>query len=100
MDAVPQLSEGALKRLVSAESGDSEWEAGHILQILSLKKIATANPQSSAPDRYRLIVSDGLNYSQAMLATQLNYMVDEGQLQKNTVVKLERVTCNVVSNKR
>ena len=99
MDAVPQLSEGCLQRLLSADASDNEWEKGHIVQILSLKKIQSAQP-TSAPDRYRLIVSDGLVYTQAMLAVQLAYMVDDGQLNKNTVVKVERLTCNNVSNKR
>lgn len=99
MDATPYLSHGCLKRLLSADSGDNEWEMGHNLQILSLKKIQNAQG-SSASDRYRLIVSDGESYTQAMLAVQLTHMVDDGQLNKNTVVKVERLTCNNVSNKR
>ncbi|KAI5119936.1 hypothetical protein M0805_002125 [Coniferiporia weirii] len=97
----PELSAGSLKNLLAAEAGDNKlWEAKHILQILSLKKIGNAREGSGSPDRYRLIVSDGENYTQAMLATQLTPMVDDGQLVKNTVVCVEKLTCNNVQNKR
>ncbi|KAH8117078.1 replication factor-a protein [Phellopilus nigrolimitatus] len=99
--ALPQLTSGSLNRLLSAAPGDNDlWEAGHVLQILSLKKIGAAREGSNGPDRYRLIVSDSANYTQAMLATQLTHMVDEGALQKNTVIKVEKLTCNNVQNKR
>ncbi|KAH9180401.1 replication factor-a protein [Lactarius sanguifluus] len=51
------------------------------LQFLSIKKVvasaATNSPSNQgAPtnDRYRIIISDGVHFLQAMLATQLNYL--------------------------
>ncbi|KAL5511367.1 STE23_2 [Sanghuangporus vaninii] len=80
--------------------GDSGlWEVGHVFQLVSLKKIGAAR-EGSVPDRYRIVISDGINYTQAMLATQLNHMVEDGELKKNSIVKVEKLTCNVVQSKR
>lgn len=95
-----QLSGGTLKQLLTSSDNDQElWEAGHTLQILSLKKIANAR-EGAGPDRYRIIVSDGEHYAQSMLATQLSFMVDEGQLAKNTIIRVDKLTCNNVQGRR
>lgn len=95
-----QLTTGSIERLLSVAPGDNElWETGHVLQLLSLKKIGAAR-EGAAPDRFRLVVSDGVHYTQAMLATQLTGMVDEGEIAKYSVVKVEKLTCNNVQNKK
>ena len=43
---------------------------------------------------------DGINYTQSMLATQLNHMVEDGELKKYTIVKVEKLSCNIVQSKR
>jgi len=45
-------------------------------------------------------MSDGVHYMQAMLATQLNGMVQDNTIQKGTVALLEKLTCNYVQEKR
>jgi replication factor A1 len=96
----PELTRGSLTKLLGGPSEDNGlWEAGHVLQILSLKKIGPAR-EGGGPDRYRLVISDGVHYTQAMLATQLSHMVEGGNLQKNTVMKVEKLTCNLVQSKR
>lgn len=57
------------------------------------------NP-SRLPISSRLIISDGVNYQQAMLATQLNPMANEGQIANRCVVRVDECVCNVVQNKR
>ena len=101
MDDEPQLSGGILERLLTAapEENNHLWEQKHVVQILSLKKIGSSR-DSISPDRYRLVVSDGDKYTHVMLATQLTRMVEDGQLTKNTVVAVEKLTCNMVQNKR
>jgi replication factor A1 len=48
----------------------------------------------------RVILSDGVNYIQSMLATQLNKMVDSKEIDKNTLLKLTGFATNVVSDRR
>ena len=51
-------------------------------------------------DRYRVIISDGVHFIQAMLATQLNDLVRTNAIGKHTVVVVEKATCNYVQAKR
>ena len=46
------------------------------------------------------MLSDGVHYQQAMLATQLNDTIDMENLKPNTLVKLDEVICNVVQDRR
>ena len=50
------------------------------LQLIDVKKIPPANDHAMAQDRYRLDISDGTQMMPAMLATQLNFMMDSGQV--------------------
>jgi replication factor A1 len=96
-----QLSAGSCEKLQSASQADSSvLESSHTIQFLSIKKVN--NPSSSAPsvDRYRIIISDGVHFIQAMLATQLNQMVNDGQISRHTVAVLEKATCNTVQSKK
>ena len=45
---------------------------------MDLKKVG-GNAQQGQ-DRFRLVISDGAHYMQAMLATQLNHIVEQGQV--------------------
>jgi replication factor A1 len=56
-----------------------------ILQILSIKKLPGA---TGAPDRHRLIISDGELFMQAMLSTSLNDQIEDGTFRRNAAVKL------------
>jgi enterochelin esterase-like enzyme len=48
----------------------------------------------------RLVISDGVHFQQAMLATQLNELVNDGQLQPKCVVRLNEYICNTVHGRR
>ena len=67
------LSTGAIQRLYN-----NDVTPGSVLQLVDIKKISASGGGSS--DRYRLVISDGQLYMQAMLATQLNEMVETGQV--------------------
>jgi len=85
------LTQGAL--LTICQNGTVE---NPNLQILSSKRIA-----GSSSERYRLLISDGMySNSYAMLATQLNGMVAENQLDDYCVVKVKRLQCNTMQGKK
>jgi len=48
----------------------------------------------------RIILSDGQYFIQAMLATQLNDMVTEKQVDKNVVIKLIEYVTNAVQSRK
>lgn len=97
-----QLTAGICERLNNAtDTNELEalWSSEPTVQILSIKKVGpTSGP--AATDRYRIIVSDGEFFLQAMMATQLNRFVEEGHVGKNTVVVIEKFTCNYVQEKK
>lgn len=97
-----QLTAGVCSRLNDVELSDDLTNSMPIVQILSVKKVGSVNSSGAAstPDRYRIIVSDGESFLQSMLATQLNHFVDEGQINKNTICRLDKFTCNMVQEKR
>ncbi|KAG7448223.1 replication factor-a protein [Guyanagaster necrorhizus] len=93
------LTANACSHLTLADMEDDIFQSPVTLQVLSTKKV----PQSKsvqAQDRYRIILSDGIHYIQAMLATQLNTLVDEETVTKNTVVIVEKMTCSIVQERR
>lgn len=96
-----QLSTGACARLNIAGPEDEELLNNRwTLQVLSVKKVSAQSPTSTAPDRNRIIISDGVNFLQAMLATQLNPKVESGEVGKNTVIVVTKLSAQVVFEKR
>jgi len=90
-----QLTPRCCTELQSRLTAENEFVGGdQVIQFLSVKKLP------GVPDRYRLIISDGNNFIQAMLATQCNSMVENGTITKLTVAVVERASCSLVQNRR
>lgn len=79
-----QLSAGVCLLLRNIATPDHPFLAsrGHRVQILSIRQLVPA-------DRYRIVLSDGLHYMQALLHTRLNGLVANQQLRKYAIVMLE-----------
>ncbi|ODN02275.1 Replication protein A 70 kDa DNA-binding subunit [Orchesella cincta] len=87
-----KLSTGAVATLMKGGEVDKP-----VFQILGFKKIAG----QGGNDRFRLNISDGLHsHTFAMLATQLNHMIPEGELDNNCIIRAEKLISNAVSEKR
>ncbi|KAJ7112422.1 hypothetical protein C8R43DRAFT_1099590 [Mycena crocata] len=94
-----QLTAGSCEGLQNAAPGDaSRFDATHTLQLLSVRSVNSNT--TSTVDRYRIIISDGVHFIQAMLATQLNHLVTDNEIRKNTIVNVTKMTCNFVQDKR
>ncbi|XP_061197079.1 replication protein A 70 kDa DNA-binding subunit-like isoform X2 [Saccostrea echinata] len=87
------LSSGAIEAIINGQNFDKP-----VLQVISSKKITT---QGSNADRYRLLLSDGVvSYSHAMLATQLNSLMESGELDNLAVVQVDKFLCNTIQGDR
>src|SRR6266404_187655 len=103
-----QLTEGICHKLNTGDKDDdSLWNSKPTLQFLSIKKVVASgatntstNQGAPTTDRYRIIISDGLYFLQAMLATQLNYLVEEDRIGKNTIAVIENMSCQYIVEKR
>ena len=102
MSALPQLTAGIVPRLANSEhevDQDELFTSQPTVQLLSFKKIPPSGGANPI-DRYRVIISDGEHFLQAMLATQLNHIVEEDVIDKGAVGIVEKFTCNLVQGKR
>lgn len=97
--SLKDLSQGAIAEMVRS-SDPSNHVQNPVCQILSIKKIAATTAPGNPGDRYRLIVSDGVNYAQAMLATQKRPLIESGEMEKNCIVRITQYASNAVQNRR
>ncbi|KAF8558347.1 replication factor-A protein 1 [Imleria badia] len=96
-----QLSAGICTRLNEASPDEIDaLGSGYTVQLLSIKKVNQTTSAVASIDRYRIIISDGVHFVQAMLATQLNDLVGRGDIVKNSIVVVDKLTCNFVQDKR
>lgn len=94
------LSQGAIAQMIQTADPASSIQ-NPVCQILSIKKIqASATSASNVGDRYRIILSDGVHYAQAMLASQKRFMVESGELEKHCLVRVSQYASNSVQNRR
>lgn len=93
-----QLTDGAIASMLASNDGTTPMTPK--CQILSLKKLQTSNASVNVSERYRVVLSDGVHYTQAMLATQLKPLVENGSLDKNVVVRISQFTSNTVQNRK
>ncbi|KAI8970131.1 replication factor-A protein [Mycotypha africana] len=92
--SMPQISEGALKVLYD-EDKQNPLHKNPKLQLLSIKGVNV-----NGGTRYRVIVSDGVHYMQAMLAAQHAQLVDDGLIKKHSVIQITDCVCNPLQNKK
>ncbi|XP_055513624.1 replication protein A 70 kDa DNA-binding subunit isoform X2 [Leucoraja erinacea] len=85
-----RLSEGAIASIVQGGTPSQP-----LLQVISIRRI------TNGPPRYRVLMSDGIHtLSSFLLATQLNYMGDEGLIAVNCVCQINRFICNTMKDGR
>ncbi|TIC40441.1 replication factor-a protein [Wallemia mellicola] len=94
---MPELTKDAIEAINSENPAGLLAGQNPVVQVLQVKK-ATAS-SDKAPDRYRMVLSDGKYYMQAMLGTQLNSYPEQELLIKNSVIKLLNYAVNVVQNR-
>jgi hypothetical protein len=59
-----------------------------------------AKTEGAPQDRYRVILSDGAHFVQAMLGPAMKHLIVNDQLKKNSIIELMGHQANVVNTKR
>ncbi|KAL1935602.1 hypothetical protein VTP01DRAFT_4742 [Rhizomucor pusillus] len=88
-----QLTRGVVKRIYDDQANKDTDKP--TVQILNIKSVTT-----NTGTRFRVIVSDGVNFMQAMLASQHSALVENKELQKFSIIRLTEYVCNAVSGRR
>jgi len=86
-----QLSSGAVRQLVTSPPNPA---FNPFLQVINVKQVS-----GGGNERFRVIISDGDNFVQGMLATQLNSLVHANKMVENTIIRVKEVLTNMVQNK-
>ena len=95
----PQLTAGFItERLFDSTANSDLIHSTPTLQVCSVKAIRDKREQL----RYRLIMSDGIRFTQAMLAIGLNNLVGTEMIKKFCVVVVKSFTvhCDEAATKR
>lgn len=92
-----QLTSGAIKAINANQK--PKGNDYPVVQVLAFKKIQTKTKQNNQ-DRYRVVLSDGEHFLQAMLGIQQNELIHSGALVTNCIVQLKEYLCNQVQGKK
>lgn len=92
MDA---LTRGAIGKIAGMKSSEEDPAFQPTVQVINLRKVNASGSQ----DRFRIILSDGVNFMQGLLATQCNDVVHSNQLQNESIIRLQKFVKNEVSGR-
>lgn len=109
MNANHDLTTGLLEKLLTSPIEEVEaLKASSTItfQILSTAAVDT-NPdgdrdsaQAPRPQAYRVILSDGTHFVQAMVSLKLSRLIHEGKVTKGTIAMLHEFSVDMVLGKR
>ena len=88
-----RITSGAVQRIYLYDT-----TPGSVVQVLDIRRLSTGN--SMAVVRFRLVVSDGRHYQQAVVVTELNARIESGEVETLGLIKLTEVSCQVVAGRR
>ncbi|KZP01140.1 replication factor-a protein [Calocera viscosa TUFC12733] len=89
------LSPNAISRFTSAVSLDNY---APVVQVISVKKVTET--RKDAPERIRLMLSDGHRFTPALLATQLTHFMVDGLLTKYCLIRITKFALGSVQEKQ
>ncbi|CAI6100091.1 unnamed protein product [Clonostachys chloroleuca] len=91
------ISSGALEAIFTDKDKAAREYPVPILQCLQIKPMASG--AQGGQERYRLVLSDGRHFVQAILATQSNHVIHEGQLQVRSFARIKEYTTQNLKEK-
>lgn len=91
------LTKGCIAKMFAGET-----PVNPVVQVLGVKKIkVNENAVTPQNDRYRIVASDGDFFlPSVMLATQINHLINDGKIDKNTVMTLNKFVINNVKDRK
>ncbi|KAH6609722.1 replication factor a1 [Trichoderma cornu-damae] len=96
MDAESALSRGCLEAIFNDPDRAARLFPVPVMQCLQIKQMA---PSGQGGDRYRLVMSDGNNYVQTMLAVQANHVIRDNKLERGCITRVKKYQPNNLKGK-
>ncbi|KAI0896750.1 replication factor-a protein [Annulohypoxylon nitens] len=94
------ITQGALDAIFNDPNHVDERFPVPVLQCLQIKPLpAQQNGAGQSTERFRVVLSDTVNYVQCMLATQANHVIHDGSLVRGALVRVKSYQANMVKNK-
>lgn len=90
----PPLDSGCLEIIIA----NKDTKQAPVLQVIDVREIPSHKPGESR--RFRLCLSDGVHFAQAMLPSQLTGLVTDGHLQCNMTVRMNEYLLQDIKSKR
>ncbi|KAG1357952.1 hypothetical protein G6F62_001142 [Rhizopus arrhizus] len=92
---MPQLlSSGAIEAIYFDEV-TNPLTKDPILQLINFRVVLL-----NGHARYKAIVSDGIHFMPGWLYVCLGVLIENGQIKKNSIVRIKEYSCNLISNKK
>jgi replication factor A1 len=86
----------AVRKIISMQSASEDPAFQPIFQVLSVKAVGTT---PAGAQRYRAVLSDSVHFVQGMLATQLNHIVENNELQPNQLINVQDFMNNSIQGR-
>lgn len=93
--AAISLTRGAIAAII--EGGAAAEGLSPVLRVVEVRPLS--NSQTSS-ERYRLMLSDGVDQHQAMIASQTAGVVRSGALRDGSIIQLTEYICNTIQTRR
>jgi replication factor A1 len=94
------LTQSCLRAIHDADTAPVPGFEQPTLQVLATKPINNNPNAANATERWRVVLSDGTNFIQAMLATQLNSLVHSGEMGKGKLIKVSGYSMSKMKDKK
>ncbi|KAG1132066.1 hypothetical protein G6F42_002685 [Rhizopus arrhizus] len=88
------LSSGAIEAIYFDEV-TNPLTKDPILQLINFRVVLL-----NGHARYKAIVSDGIHFMPGWLYVCLGVLIENGQIKKNSIVRIKEYSCNLISNKK
>ncbi|KAI9027599.1 putative replication factor-A protein 1 [Phycomyces nitens] len=89
-----KLTPNAIKNFFE-DKGDLPENSLPVVQVINIKRIPTATGL-----RYRLVISDGNYFMQAMLSAGQGGLIESGQIDKNSIIKILKSNPNTLQGRK
>ncbi|PNP44047.1 replication factor A1 [Trichoderma gamsii] len=96
MDAESALSRGCINAIFNDPDQAAKLFPVPVMQCLQIKQMG---PSGQGGDRWRLVMSDGNNYVQTMLATAANHIIHDGKLERGCIARVKKYQPNILKGK-